>query len=43
MAAEPDAHYVLVSTRDPEQHELRSYRIIDGVVTEEDITVVEQY
>ncbi|AFN62959.1 cysO-cysteine peptidase [Mycobacteroides abscessus] len=43
LAAEPDAHYVLVSTRDPEQHELRSYRIIDGVVTEEDITVVEQY
>ncbi|WP_078309334.1 MULTISPECIES: M67 family metallopeptidase [unclassified Mycobacterium] len=43
LAAEPDAHYVLVSTRDPEQHELRSYRIIDGVVTEEDITIVEQY
>lgn len=36
-------HYVLVSTRDPERHELRSYRIIDGVVTEEDITIVEQY
>ncbi|MBA0048630.1 M67 family metallopeptidase [Mycobacterium sp. NPDC050853] len=43
LAAEPDAHYVLVSTRDPEQHELRSYRIADGVVTEEDISVVEQY
>ncbi len=43
LAAEPDAHYVLVSTCDPEQHELRSYRIIDGVVTEEDITIVEQY
>lgn len=43
LAAEPDAHYVLVSTRDPERHELRSYRIIDGVVTEEDITIVEQY
>lgn len=43
LAAEPDAHYVLVSTRDPEQHELRSYRIVDGVVTEEDITIVEQY
>lgn len=42
-AAEPDAHYVLVSTRDPEQHELRSYRILDGVVTEEPVTVVEQY
>ena len=40
-AAEPDAHYVLVSTRDPEQHELRSYRIVDGVVTEEPVTIVE--
>ena len=28
---------------DPEQHELRSYRILDGVVTEEPVTVVEQY
>ena len=34
-------HYVLVSTRDPEDHELRSYRIVDGVVTEEPIDVVE--
>ena len=39
-AGEPDAHYVLVSTRDPEQHELRSYRILDGVVTEEPVTIV---
>ena len=43
FAAEPDAHYVLVSTRDPEQHELRSYRIVDGVVTEEPVQVVESY
>ena len=42
-ASEPDAHYVLVSTRDPEHHELRSYRIVDGVVTEEPVTVVDQY
>ena len=42
-ASEPDAHYVLVSTRDPEEHELRSYRIVDGVVTEEDVDVVESY
>ncbi|MPY78324.1 MAG: peptidase [Actinophytocola sp.] len=40
-ASEPDAHYVLVSTRDPETHELRSYRIVDGVVTEEDVEIVE--
>ena len=43
LAAEPDAHYVLVSTRDPERHELRSYRIVNGVVTEEPVTIVEQY
>ncbi len=42
-ASEPDAHYVLVSTRDPERHELRSYRIVDGVVTEEDIRIVDNY
>jgi proteasome lid subunit RPN8/RPN11 len=43
LAAEPDAHYVLVSTRDPQRHELRSYRIVDGAVTEEPVSVVEQY
>ena len=42
-ASEPDAHYVLVSTRDPDTHELRSYRILDGVVTEEPVTIVEHY
>lgn len=43
LAGEPDAHYVLVSTRDPQAHELRSYRIVDGVVTEEPVEVVESY
>jgi [CysO sulfur-carrier protein]-S-L-cysteine hydrolase len=42
-AAEPHAHYVLVSTRDPDVHEVRSYRILEGVVSEEPVTVVEQY
>ncbi|WP_346158564.1 Mov34/MPN/PAD-1 family protein, partial [Nonomuraea recticatena] len=42
-AHEPDAHYVLVSTRDPERHELRSYRIVDGVITEEPVEVVDSY
>ncbi|MGW4769757.1 Mov34/MPN/PAD-1 family protein [Nocardia sp. NPDC004278] len=42
-ASEPFAHYVLISTRDPEQHELRSYRIVDGVVTEEPVEVVDAY
>jgi proteasome lid subunit RPN8/RPN11 len=42
-AGEPSAHYVLISTRDPERHELRSYRIVDGVVTEEPVEIVSQY
>lgn len=41
LAAEPGAHYVLVSTRHPEEIEFRSYHIVDGVVTEEDVRVVE--
>jgi [CysO sulfur-carrier protein]-S-L-cysteine hydrolase len=40
-ASEPQAHYVLVSTRDTKQAEFRSYRIIDGAVTEEPVTVLE--
>ncbi|HTZ44570.1 MAG TPA: M67 family metallopeptidase [Jatrophihabitans sp.] len=39
-ANEPDAHYVLVSTADPEAVEFRSFRIVDGVVTEEPVEVV---
>ncbi|WP_330183058.1 M67 family metallopeptidase [Nocardia sp. NBC_01503] len=42
-ASEPNAHYVLISTRDAEQHELRSYRILEGVVTEEPIEIVPAY
>lgn len=42
-ASEPNAHYVLVSTRDPQEYELRSYSIVDGVVTEEPVEVVESY
>jgi [CysO sulfur-carrier protein]-S-L-cysteine hydrolase len=43
LAQEPGAHYVLVSTRDPEMVEFRSYRIVDGVVTEEPVEVVQSY
>jgi proteasome lid subunit RPN8/RPN11 len=43
LASEPDAHYVLVSTRDPDRHEVRSYRIVDGAVTEEPVNVVDEY
>lgn len=38
-ASEPHAHYVLVSTREPDTVEFRSYRIVDGVVTEEPVEV----
>ncbi|ABK53461.1 Mov34/MPN/PAD-1 family protein [Acidothermus cellulolyticus 11B] len=39
-ASEPNAHYVLVSTRDPDTVEFRSFRIVDGSVTEEEVRVV---
>ena len=38
-ASEPGAHYVLVSTREPETVEFRSYRIVDGEVTEEPVEI----
>jgi len=40
LAQEPGAHYVLVSTREPDSVEFRSYRILDGEVTEEEVSVV---
>ncbi len=39
----PEAHYLLVSTREPEQTEIRSFRILDGVVTEEPVNAVQSY
>jgi proteasome lid subunit RPN8/RPN11 len=41
LAVDPDAHYLLVSTRDPDTVEVRSYRIQDGVVREEEVAVLE--
>jgi proteasome lid subunit RPN8/RPN11 len=41
-ASEPAAHYVLVSTR-AETDEFRSYRIVDGVITEEQVEIVPEY
>lgn len=42
-AGEPGAHYVLVSTRKEiaTTPEFRSFRIIDGLVTEEPVTILE--
>jgi proteasome lid subunit RPN8/RPN11 len=37
---EPNAHYMLVSTREPDTTEIRSFRIVDGAVTEEAVEVV---
>ena len=41
-AGEPGAHYVLVSTREEiaPATEFRSFRIVDGVVTEEPVTFI---
>lgn len=41
LAQEPGAHYVLLSTREPDEVEFRSFRIVDGVVTEEPVEVVD--
>ena len=45
LAGEPGAHYVLVSTREHGNSEgpveFRSYRIIDGEVTEEEVRVTQ--
>ncbi len=45
LASEPGAHYVLVSTREHGNNEgpvdFRSYRILDGEVTEEEVAVVQ--
>jgi proteasome lid subunit RPN8/RPN11 len=41
-ASEPNAHYVLVSTREPDAVEFRSFRIVDGVVTEEPVEITDR-
>jgi len=47
LAQEPNAHYVLVSTRDGADIEgpveFRSFRIVEGDVTEEEVRVVPTY
>jgi proteasome lid subunit RPN8/RPN11 len=40
FASEPGAHYVLASTREPDVTEFRSFRIVDGVITEEPVEIV---
>jgi len=47
LASEPDAHYVLVSTRETGPlegpYEFRSFRIVDGQADEEDVHIVDAY
>ncbi|GAA3877497.1 M67 family metallopeptidase [Streptomyces sedi] len=48
LAMEPFAHYVLVSTAESEADDegrvpFRSFRIVDGEVTEEEVAVVDAY
>ena len=44
LAAEPDAHYVIVSTAECGKREgrveCRSFKIVEGVVTEEEVEVI---
>jgi proteasome lid subunit RPN8/RPN11 len=40
-ANEPNAHYVLVSTREPDRAEFRSFRIVDGTVSEEPVEITD--
>jgi proteasome lid subunit RPN8/RPN11 len=42
-ASEPNAHYVLVSTREENEAEFRSYRIVEGVISEEEVRIVQSY
>ncbi len=41
IAGYPDAHYLLVSTRDPATTEIRSFRIVDKTVTEEPVRILD--
>ena len=41
IAGYPEAHYLLVSTRDAVRDEIRSFRIVDKAITEEPVRVVD--
>lgn len=40
-ASEPNAHYVLLSTRAEDATEVRSFRIVDAEVTEEAVQIID--
>jgi proteasome lid subunit RPN8/RPN11 len=41
MASESQAHYLIVSTADPERVVYRSFRIVDGAVSEDEIVITD--
>jgi [CysO sulfur-carrier protein]-S-L-cysteine hydrolase len=43
FAAEPQAHYVIIATDPAHEREVRSFRIIDGEITEEKLKSVHRY
>lgn len=42
-ASEPGAHYVIIPTDDEYETGIRSFRIIDGMITEERVSTVSAY
>ncbi|NOQ36147.1 MAG: peptidase [Methylococcaceae bacterium] len=43
LATEPQAHYVIIPTNPKYGDEIRSFRIVNGTVTEERVQVVNEY
>lgn len=43
LAAEPQAHYVIIPSRSLDENEIRSFRIVDQIAIEERIRIVQQY
>jgi proteasome lid subunit RPN8/RPN11 len=43
LAAEPQAHYIIIPSYSSNENEIRSFRIVDQMVIEERIRIVQQY
>lgn len=43
LATEPQAHYVIIPTNPKYGDEIRSFRILNGTVTEERVQIVKEY
>lgn len=43
LATEPHAHYVIIPTHPDHDEEIRSFRILNGMVTEERVHIVDAY